>query len=281
VIGSWNFFGEDSKGLYMEGGINLRTELGKYVFTLIEDNDLKGLSIGYSIWKSYEDDQGKHRLQKGRLWETSIVAIPMNQEAWIMGTKIFTGADFKKSESLVTKFEDNADWEEVARTMVSLLSNRFTYKDLDLVQKKSEYDYISGWYKKFDKKPPEVDFEKGFEFKDIEFSEDEKYLAEIKEFKNNIIKITDILKHWQKAGRELPEDDLSELCELLAKENHSVSKKLEAVQLKKVQSINKLSVKVENLINTIEAEDIRKAKILDQVDLIVKEALYKATGKRI
>jgi hypothetical protein len=274
-IGKWTNLVETDRGLEVSGEINLKTSMGKDVYQLVSDNDVKGLSIGYSIEDS-EAIGDTNVLKKLNLWEISIVAIPMNQQAWLTGAKMF-----ESTGDLITQLDDNAKWEETAGAMVSLLSNRFAYKDLDLTQKKAEYDYISKWYGKFEKKPPVVDFSEDIKFKDIEFLEDEKYLSEVKEFKNNISKITDIVEHWKKSDRELPKNDLTGLYELIAKRFHSVGKELEASQLKKVQSIQKLSVKVENLISAIENEATRKAAILNQVDLIVKEALYKATGKRI
>ena len=99
VLGSFEVFEEQTNGLYMEGSINLKTQLGKDTFTLVDDGDLKGMSIGYSIITRQLDEETEvQKLLKLRLWEVSIVAIPMNQHAWVTGTKIFTGADIKEED---------------------------------------------------------------------------------------------------------------------------------------------------------------------------------------
>ena len=96
ILGSWTHQEEQTAGLYVEGEINLKTDLGKYVYTLISAKDVKGMSIGYSVSEGeIEEDSEIVKLLRIRLWEISIVSIPMNQSAWITGTKLlFTGQTF-------------------------------------------------------------------------------------------------------------------------------------------------------------------------------------------
>jgi hypothetical protein len=271
-IGKWTNLVETGNGLEVTGQINTNTAMGKEVHQLIKDNDVKGLSIGYSVDDS-EAIGETNVLKKLSLWEISIVAIPMNQQAWIAGAKMFDG-----NGGLITKFDSKAGWQDVAVAMYLLKTGKFQYKDIDGQQAERELEYISKWYEKLNKKLPKTEDGK------TEFAEDEQYQYEVSRFKSNIISITDIVKHWQKAGRELPEGDLPELYKTLAGRFNSIGKELEAAQLKKVQSIERLSVKVNSLIENVasqkKAEAQRKEKMLNQVDTIIKEALFKATGKR-
>jgi len=265
-IGKWTGLVETDKGLEVKGKINTNTALGKDTFELIKSNDLKGLSIGYSVQDS-EAVGDTNVLKKLDLWEISIVSIPMNQQAWLTGAKMFES----EPDDTFKHDDKDLDFDKLAVDMADIF--RFSEK------RQEDFDHLSKHYKKLDKKLPEFEGDiEDVKFKDVVWNEDEKYILELTRFKNNVISISDIVKHWQKVDRELPEDDLKVLNELLAGKFNSIGKELEAIQLRKVQSINKLSERVEAL---SKANTDRKVKMLDSVDTIIKEALYKATGKRI
>ncbi len=88
VIGVWNDFAEDEKGLKISGQLVMDVPQAAIARALIKAGALKGLSIGYRT-QDYEIDRttGARRLKKVDLWEVSLVTFPMLPEAQITGVK--------------------------------------------------------------------------------------------------------------------------------------------------------------------------------------------------
>lgn len=83
---------EDSKGLYVEGQINLEDPMARAKFSLVQMaqklSAKSGLSIGYRILKDEWDRETDVRyLKELKLFEYSLVAFPMNEEATIVEAK--------------------------------------------------------------------------------------------------------------------------------------------------------------------------------------------------
>ncbi len=285
LIGSWKILEEQEKGLYGEAEINLKTQLGKDVYVLIKDGDLKGLSVGYSIENHAIDKvTGVRNLIKVRLWEISIVAIPMNQNAWITGTKIFTGVDLDKKEEPEVKDEfnfkfrhkdDDLKFEDVAIDLFTSICEKAM--DMEIHQ------HIAEHYETLGKKISNfLDSEgKIKEIKDIEFLEDEPYIFEKLRFNGSLNTIVNLAKHWKDEERSQSElellisEALKSITELIpqsqANENKEANPDIEEIQTI-TKSLNDAMSKIAKITNY-------EAELKDGVKQMFNELISKATGK--
>jgi uncharacterized protein len=78
----------DAKGLFVKASIS-KTQLGQDVRTLVNDGALDSFSIGYIPTGVEFDDSGVRLLKEISLPEFSLVAMPMNPEAAVTGSKAF------------------------------------------------------------------------------------------------------------------------------------------------------------------------------------------------
>jgi len=86
VIGAWDEYREDAKGLWMKGKLALGVRRGSEARELIKMGAIDGLSIGY-ITRDYAMDGTIRRLKRVDLYETSIVTEPANSMALVAGVK--------------------------------------------------------------------------------------------------------------------------------------------------------------------------------------------------
>lgn len=284
VIGSWKKLEEQEKGLYGEAEINLNTQLGKDVYALINDGDLKGLSIGYQVKQADIDKvTGVRLLIKVKLWEISVVAIPMNQSAWIAGTKIFTGVDLAPKEPEFTfKFkhkDDDLKFEDVAVDWYTLFE-----KSCD--NRLETAGHLIEHYEKLGKAVPLLNGGMSYleaDIKDFAFTEDEPYIMEQLRFNGSLSTIVNLAKHWKDEGRSQSElensvsEALKSISELLPqanedKEANPVNNKDDIVLLSK--AITEATSKIANVSNF-------EKTLKDSVKTLINEALSKATGKEI
>jgi len=274
-IGSWKKLEEQERGLYGEAEINLNTSLGKDVYALISDGDLKGLSIGYQIRQADIDKvTGVRLLMKVRLWEISVVAIPMNQNAWIAGTKIFTGVDLKKEEKPEFNFkfrhkDDELKFEDVAVDMFTIVNDK---TDCDFTQ---AFKHLLDHYVELQKEVPDID-------KDIIWKSDEPYIMEQVRFNGSVETIINLAKHWVSEQRSQSEIDYTvadaviEISKLLPQANEE--KEANPVKSQEIETLSKQIADVTNTVTkTINFEKRFKA----DVRKIFNDALSKATGKEI
>lgn len=83
---------EDSKGLFVEGKLNLEDPLARSKFSLIKMVDeagaKSGLSIGFRVINDeFDREKGIRFLKEVKLFEYSIVAFPMNELATVTEAK--------------------------------------------------------------------------------------------------------------------------------------------------------------------------------------------------
>jgi HK97 family phage prohead protease len=90
----WNVRAEETeKGLFVEGQINLKTQLGKDRYEIaqqaLEVGAKMGLSIGYGVIKAMPDKErpAVRRLKEIKLYEYSLVIFPMNNQAMVTAAK--------------------------------------------------------------------------------------------------------------------------------------------------------------------------------------------------
>ncbi len=82
---------EDSTGLFGIGEINLETQQGREAFSLAKQGVLSDFSVGFSVPAGGDEIvDGVRVINKARLWETSIVDEPANQNARILEVKNLT-----------------------------------------------------------------------------------------------------------------------------------------------------------------------------------------------
>lgn len=87
-IGAYTAMKEDSKGLYVEGKLAMKTQLGAEAYELMKMNAISGLSIGFQTREdSYDQKLGIRTIKKGDLYECSLVTFPMNDESRVAAVK--------------------------------------------------------------------------------------------------------------------------------------------------------------------------------------------------
>lgn len=106
----WNVRAEETdKGLFVEGQINLKTQLGRDRYELaqqaLEVGAKMGLSIGYSVIKAMPDKErpAVRRLKELKLFEYSLVTFPMNTAAMVTAAKSWF------EDSTITSFLDTVE----------------------------------------------------------------------------------------------------------------------------------------------------------------------------
>lgn len=87
-IGSWVEMIEDDKGLLVTGQLNMDVQRGREAHALLKAGDIDGLSIGYRVVKSTEDETENVMLLKElTLVEVSVVSQPANPLATVSAVK--------------------------------------------------------------------------------------------------------------------------------------------------------------------------------------------------
>jgi hypothetical protein len=97
-IGVWEELVENSKGLKVQGQLNLEVQRAREAHSLLKQGALKGLSIGFDIARDdkgnrledaveWDDKKGIRFLNKLDLWEISIVTFPSNIRASVTNVK--------------------------------------------------------------------------------------------------------------------------------------------------------------------------------------------------
>ena len=95
IIGSWIDIGEDARGLFVRGRMNMAVQRGRELAALIEGRALDGLSIGFrTVFAQRDKATGARRLCRIDLWEVSLVAFPMLEGARLSGLKARAEAKF-------------------------------------------------------------------------------------------------------------------------------------------------------------------------------------------
>lgn len=92
-IGNWTEMGEDAKGLWVKGQIDLDDPMGQRVHRAAKRQAVRGLSIGYETIKSSTDTKrpAVRLLEKLDLWEISPVNFPANRHAELTAVKTIRG----------------------------------------------------------------------------------------------------------------------------------------------------------------------------------------------
>lgn len=89
-VGVWQSAVEDARGLKLSGRLNLDTVRGREAYSLLKQQALNGLSIGFTVEQGgAEVDRrtGVRTLTAIDLWEVSLVTFPSNRSARVTGVK--------------------------------------------------------------------------------------------------------------------------------------------------------------------------------------------------
>ena len=87
-IGVWQGLGEDGRGLFVQGRLDLAVGRAREVQALMRSRAVDGLSIGFRTERSRRDQKsGLRRLERLDLWEVSVVTFPMQPQARISAVK--------------------------------------------------------------------------------------------------------------------------------------------------------------------------------------------------
>jgi HK97 family phage prohead protease len=92
---------EDDKGLFMIASINNLTQRGKEIISLISQNAINGLSIGFKVEDFEYNCDGIRVIKKIDLWEVSVVTFPANEQAQINSLSKSKDNSFSKLEKAV------------------------------------------------------------------------------------------------------------------------------------------------------------------------------------
>lgn len=188
-IGRWSSVTEDAKGLALNGKIS-DTSLGRDAATLVNDEAVNGLSIGF--WPveyvfaepgetvSFETPFGRFTsttnewtvyITKAELAETSIVYAPSDDLA-----RIDRDRDelLTKAERALPGLRDAASWEDVAYSMALICGGRgaAAFTDLADVEHRKLFARVADAYARFDREAPA--YARFPEYAQIEFRHDER-----------------------------------------------------------------------------------------------------------
>jgi len=121
VIGVNQEFTEDAKGLLVKGQLEIKhTDRARSALALMKMGAIRGLSIGYDpIQIDYSrEKEGIRILKEIKLYEYSLTAFPMNEEAQVTGVKeIRSAADLERIIEQVVNFKGEIRPEVVARIL--------------------------------------------------------------------------------------------------------------------------------------------------------------------
>jgi HK97 family phage prohead protease len=92
---------EDATGLFMTATINSLTQRGKEIISLIGQNAINGLSIGFKVEDSEYNIDGIRIIKKIDLWEVSVVTFPANEQAQISSLSKVKDNSLSKLEKAV------------------------------------------------------------------------------------------------------------------------------------------------------------------------------------
>lgn len=99
-IGAYSVMREDSKGLFVEGQLALKTQRGGEAYELLQMKAVDGLSVGFMTREDSIDRKTNIRtIKRADLFEVSLVTMPANESARVSTVKnIEEVTDFKSAE---------------------------------------------------------------------------------------------------------------------------------------------------------------------------------------
>lgn len=118
-IGSFDVVDAEGPTLKIDGHFNLDVSRGREAYSLLKNNDINGLSIGYTVSQSNYDSDGIRHLLDGELMEGSLVTFPANRLARAQAKQRLTVME-RKSRYAGLKFLAKMSDEERAEALEEL-----------------------------------------------------------------------------------------------------------------------------------------------------------------
>lgn len=128
-VGVWDLLEEDEHGLAVEGNIDKNVQpMGIPVFTMLQKGAVRGLSIGFRVVKSDQDETtGIRALKEIELWEISLVTFPANKRATVTSVKEIEAA--RTPRELEKALREAGLSNTASKYMVSLCRSRLAQRD--------------------------------------------------------------------------------------------------------------------------------------------------------
>jgi HK97 family phage prohead protease len=98
---------DSALGLLLRAELDLEVEMGRRAYSALKKRICGGLSIGYDLPKSTRGSDGTRRLLEIKLWEVSVVTIPMNPSAVVTRVKHADGDAFDSFRRLQGEMTDS------------------------------------------------------------------------------------------------------------------------------------------------------------------------------
>lgn len=113
---------EDARGLFIQAKMRKGFEKTRWIAGLIEDGAIDSMSIGFGINKggwSYDAKTGITTLTDLKLYEVSLVTIPMNEEARLTSFKSDGGEEIKSLRDVEIILKEAGFSARQAKTLIS------------------------------------------------------------------------------------------------------------------------------------------------------------------
>jgi hypothetical protein len=139
-IGVFTEIKEDEHGLFLRGKMRKGFEKTKWIASLIEDGAIDSMSIGFGLGRDgYEYDQAKdvRYLTSVKLYEISLVTIPMNAEARLTSFKSENIEEIKSVRDAEMVLKARGFSVKEAKTIISKIKE-FNPCDEDEAQEEKE-----------------------------------------------------------------------------------------------------------------------------------------------
>lgn len=131
-IGVWDSLEEDEKGLSVKGTLDKTVApMGIPVYSMMKKGAVRGLSIGFRVVKSDQDETtGIRTLTEIELWEISLVTFPANKKATVTSVKEIEAA--RTPRELEKALREAGLSNTASKYMVSLCRSRLVQRDVAL-----------------------------------------------------------------------------------------------------------------------------------------------------
>ena len=193
-IGGWKSARDDpDQGVLLDQGFISDTAQGRDVATLVRDQALNGLSIGFitkatkfgsageehefvtpygkRVYQLPDESEPVVFITQGELLETSIVSTPADDDA-----RLHRHAFTAEASKALPGLDLEADWDDVAYSMALLQGGRgagqAAFKDLPQLERYALYQRLAAGYERHGKTAPPYDPEP--EFRTVPFAHDER-----------------------------------------------------------------------------------------------------------
>jgi len=135
VLGVYQEFAPDDKGLWVKGALNMETVAGNEKRALMKQGAITGMSIGYSIYPGgiqYDAKQEAYLLTNIELWEVSLATFPMNTSARVGTVKNMLERECRPTiRDIERTLRENGFSGSMAKAVAKIANERLELAQLD------------------------------------------------------------------------------------------------------------------------------------------------------